>query len=327
MDLSLYCAEDSASWDTDAGVDSGDDWCPALDLQALLSAETEQMPNYDYLFPFHPHSLHSTVRQDCINWILKVTEFYDFRPVTAYLSVIYLDRFLSANSLPQAGHGGWPMQLLSVACLSIAAKMEETDVPLLLDLQILEPKFVFEPKAIGRMELALMAALRWRMRSITPFDFLPHFAAIVLPCIVSSSPALFSRAGDLIVSTRRGKQSKVVDFLKFRPSAIAAAAVLCVAEELSGYSSGDDRDCLGCFSAWDVLGTCCQLMNQYLIDTCPAARSKPSVDVPTPRSPVGVLDAAACGSCDSQRSSSDAVMNGEVRPPKRRRYLGTPCTE
>ncbi|KAK8962770.1 Cyclin-D1-1 [Platanthera guangdongensis] len=280
------------------------------------------MPNYDYLFPFHPRSLHSTVRQDCINWILKaVTDFYHFRPATAYLSVIYLDRFLSASSLPvtikmqavqkQAGHGGWPMQLLSVACLSIAAKMEETDVPLLLDLQILEPKFVFEPKTIARMELALMAALRWRMRSITPFDFLPHFAAIVSPCIVSSSPALFSRAGDLIVSTRR-----VVDFLKFRPSAIAAAAVLCVAEELFGYSSGDDSDCLGCFSAWvskvflrqDVLGTCCQLMNQYMIDTCPAARSKPSCYVRRPRSPVGVLDAAACGSCDSQKSSGDAVI-------------------
>jgi hypothetical protein len=28
------------------------------------------------------------------------------------------------------------MQLLSVACLSLAAKMEETEVPLLLDLQV-----------------------------------------------------------------------------------------------------------------------------------------------------------------------------------------------
>lgn len=30
----------------------------------------------------------------------------------------------------------WMMQLLAVACLSIAAKMEETEVPLILDLQV-----------------------------------------------------------------------------------------------------------------------------------------------------------------------------------------------
>jgi hypothetical protein len=30
----------------------------------------------------------------------------------------------------------WTMQLLAVACLSLAAKMEETDVPLSLDFQV-----------------------------------------------------------------------------------------------------------------------------------------------------------------------------------------------
>lgn len=31
---------------------------------------------------------------------------------------------------------GWPLQLLAVACLSLAAKMEERLVPSLLDLQV-----------------------------------------------------------------------------------------------------------------------------------------------------------------------------------------------
>lgn len=35
---------------------------------------------------------------------------------------------------------GWALQLLSVACLSLAAKMEETVVPSLLDLQVTELK-------------------------------------------------------------------------------------------------------------------------------------------------------------------------------------------
>ncbi|XP_020575617.1 cyclin-D1-1-like [Phalaenopsis equestris] len=205
---SLYCAEDAVLWDSSGGGDdSGDEWSPsASDLIALLSAETEHMPCSGFL----SHSLDITSRHDSINWILKVIDFHRFRPVTAYLSVDYLDRFLSANSLPVVEEkNGWPMQLLSVACISIAAKMEETQVPLLLDLQILDPKYLFAPRTIRRMELILMAALQWRMRSITPFDFLPHFASVVLPCVTASRPALFSRTADLIISTRR-----VVDFIK-----------------------------------------------------------------------------------------------------------------
>lgn len=34
----------------------------------------------------------------------------------------------------------WMMQLLTVACLSLAAKMEETEVPLILDLQVKKKK-------------------------------------------------------------------------------------------------------------------------------------------------------------------------------------------
>lgn len=30
----------------------------------------------------------------------------------------------------------WTMQLLAIACLSLAAKLEETDVPMILDLQV-----------------------------------------------------------------------------------------------------------------------------------------------------------------------------------------------
>ena len=43
----------------------------------------------------------------------------------------------------------WVMHLLSVACLSLAAKMEEIEVPLLLDLQVLLPFSHLYLKVIG----------------------------------------------------------------------------------------------------------------------------------------------------------------------------------
>lgn len=107
---------------------------------------------------------------------------------------------------------GWPFQILSVACLSLAAKMEETQVPILLDLQALEPKYVFEPKMIQRMELYIMANLNWRLRSVTPFDFIDYFIS-KLPSFSSFSHdffiRVFSASSDLILGTTRGTTSKI----------------------------------------------------------------------------------------------------------------------
>ncbi|TYG85384.1 hypothetical protein ES288_A13G049500v1 [Gossypium darwinii] len=247
-------------------------------ISTLIDMESYHMPFPDYLHRCQQRSIDVIARQDSINWILKVHAYYNFSPVTAFLSVNYLDRFLSSYSLPLPN--GWPFQLLSVACLSLAAKMEEAEVPLLLDLQLFEPRFVFERETVQRMELRVMAALNWRLRSVTPFEYLHLF--------------LF------------------IDFLQFAPSAMAAAAVFCAVGE--GFQ----------FPAYDaffpesvnkeMVRSCHQLMEKYLIDTCPSARLKePSVQPSlAPPSPVGVLDAAACGSCDTRSSSS------QLEPPAKR---------
>lgn len=98
----------------------------------------------------------------------------------------------------------WKFQLLSVACFSLAVKMEEPEVPLLLDLQVSEPRFVFEPKSIQRMELWVMKKLNWRLRSITPFDFL-HYFIFKLPHSSSFNHHCFLwKCSDLVLKTIRG---------------------------------------------------------------------------------------------------------------------------
>lgn len=146
--------------------------------------------------------------------------------------------------------------------------MEEPEVPLLLDLQLFDPRFVFEPKTIQRMELWVLANLRWRLRSVTPFDYLEHFISR-LPSSSDPKPEsitrLLSDASGLILSATRGTiypnpipfsyldpliclftnqfyylffdaliwyfvdNVSVIDFLAFPPSTIAAAAVLWAA--------------------------------------------------------------------------------------------------
>lgn len=179
-----------------------------------------------------------TSRQEAIKWILKVYSHSQFRPETAYLSVNYLDRFLLSHSMKPGK--GWQWHLLSVACLAVAAKMEETSVPNLLDLQLIEPssRFLFKPKTVHRMELLVMSSLKWRLCTVTPFDFVHYFISKI-SCFNPQRDgfgSVFSHAAALIISTRT-----VIDFLACPPSTIAAAVVLWATDH-----SVDEQN-LGCF--------------------------------------------------------------------------------
>ncbi|XP_010272024.1 PREDICTED: cyclin-D1-1-like isoform X1 [Nelumbo nucifera] len=222
----LLCCEDAGVLDGDLSDYSQDIEYPAdteESIAGFIEDERDYMTGCDYTARFQSRSLDASARQESVEWILKVQAFYHFQPLTAYLSVNYLDRFLSSSRLPQAK--GWPLQLLSAACLSLAAKMEEPLVPSLLDLQVEATKFIFEPRTIQRMELLVLSALDWRLRSITPFNFVNYFAYKV-----DSSGTLIgflvSRATEIILAIIRE-----INFLKYRPSSVAAGAILCAAKE------------------------------------------------------------------------------------------------
>ncbi|RDX80957.1 Cyclin-D1-1, partial [Mucuna pruriens] len=290
-------------------------------IGGLLDAESHHMPEKDYLRRCRDRSVDVTARLDAVNWILKVHAFYQFRPVTAFLCVNYLDRFLSCCTLPRAS--GWAFQLLSVACLSLAAKMEEPHVPFLLDLQLFEPKFFFEPKTVQRMELWVMANLKWRLSSVTPFHYLHYFIS-KLPSSSDSVNHFFSTASNLILSTTR-----VLDFLGFAPSSLAAAAVLCSAGRDLVSANGQFTLTFHDRVNKEMVRCCHQLMEEYVVDTCPASSSTIKASIaeppPPPSSPVGVLDAATCGSCDTPSERNCAGSSQEqAEPPSKRLRSSTP---
>ncbi|KAH9321567.1 hypothetical protein KI387_016206, partial [Taxus chinensis] len=250
-----------------------------------------------------------------------VHEHYSFGPPTAYLAINYLDRFLSSYQLPEGKV--WMIQLLSVACLSLAAKMEETHVPLLLDLQVGDVKFIFEARTIQRMECLVLSTLGWRLRSVTPFSFIEYF----LLTATGESPApraLIARSIDLILGT-----SKVMDLLEHRPSAIAASAVICAAEEVVPLSAMDfKRALLSCGSVdKERVYSCYNVMQEQLIDKVPTWKKRAcgSLSFTTPQSPVGVLDATIL-SCNSETTMGSTLS---VNPPamngSKRRRLNLFC--
>ncbi|KAK7283253.1 hypothetical protein RIF29_12655 [Crotalaria pallida] len=160
-------------------------------------------------------------RMDAINWILKTRASLGFHIQTAYLSVTYLDRFLSRRSIDSEKH--WAIMLLSVACLSLAAKMEEYNVPGLSEFQLED--YCFESKVILRMELFVLTTLEWDMAIATPFAFLPYF--IPRLCIEShANNNLYKTSMQLIFTTM-----KDVNLMDHKPSVIALSATLVALDQ------------------------------------------------------------------------------------------------
>ncbi|KAJ7295610.1 hypothetical protein O6H91_09G058400 [Diphasiastrum complanatum] len=193
-------------------------------IARLLEKESSYMPEEGYLAALHLDDV-CEARSTAVQWIVKVRNSYSFGPLTVALAVNYFDRYLSKHL--SKSWKAWMIQLLSVACLSIAAKMEEIDVPLLLDLQIEGVDHVFEAKTIQRMELAILSSLGWRMSSVTVFSYveeLLHGLGVNGPLRKS----LVIRVTELLL----GSLSEA-DFLEFRPSVITLSALRCALEEVA----------------------------------------------------------------------------------------------
>ena len=70
----------------------------------------------------------------------------------------------------------WAARLLSVACVSVAAKMEECRAPALSEFDA-GGGYEFCSASIRRMELLVLSTLGWRMGAVTPFDYLTCFSS------------------------------------------------------------------------------------------------------------------------------------------------------
>ncbi|XP_030528699.1 cyclin-D4-1-like [Rhodamnia argentea] len=276
----------------------------------LLEKERQHLPGFDYLHRLRNGDLDLGARAEAVDWMGKVHAHFSFGPLSAYLSVNYLDRFLSAYELPKGK--AWMTQLLAVACLSLAAKMEETEVPLSLDLQVGESKFVFEARTIQRMELLVLSTLGWRMQAVTPFSYLDHFLRKINGGNVPLR-TLISRSVQLILSITKG-----VDFVEFRPSEVAAAVAITVARENQLMDIEEATSVLTQHVRKERVLKCIELISDMALSVG-LPKSGTSVSS-VPQSPIGVLDAA----CLSYKSDETALRLGansshNSPDPKRRR--------
>lgn len=289
--------DQSHSWFNNASGSEPLIHLPALceeGFASLVERESDYLPKQDYLSRLRCGELNLGARKEAFHWIWKAHSYYSFGPLSLCLAVNYLDRFLSICELPRGKD--WAVQLLAVACLSIAAKVEETSVPQSIELQVGDPKFMFEAKTIQRMELLVLDTLNWKMNPVTPCSFLDYSLKKLSDSHNNNNKSLsnitkvVNKSMQLILCTFRG-----IDFLEFRPSEIAAAVAMFVAAE---FQAVDIDKAISCFSHLekDRVLKCIEMIKGM------SNANKRSTDTRqggVGHSPDGVLDHAACFSFKS----------------------------
>lgn len=261
-------------------------------------------------------------RGEAVEWILKVIEHYSFSALTAVLAVNYLDRFLCG--FQSHSEKPWMTQLAAVACLSLAAKVEETQVPLLLDFQVEESKYVFEAKTIQRMEILVLSTLQWKMNPVTPISFLDYIARR-LGLQSNFCCEFLKRCECLLLSIISDYR-----FMCYLPSALASATMLYVISSLEPCIGLEYQDqLLGILGInKDKVEECCSLIQEVATRIQFHSLNKRKFGS-FPASPKGVVDVSFSfdSSNDSWAVSSSAATSVSSSPEplsKKIKNLHTP---
>ncbi|XP_057783857.1 cyclin-D4-2-like [Salvia miltiorrhiza] len=301
----------------------------------MLEREREHLPRDDYLARLRNGELDVGLRREALDWMFKACAHFSFGELCLYSAISYFDRFLSIYELPlsssEKGSKNWAVQLVAVACLSLAAKIEEVNVPSTLDLQAGVPKLLFEGKTIQRMEILVLNSLNWKIKAYTPCNFIDYYLRKMNE---GGEPLglVISRSLRLIMSTIEG-----IEFLEFKPSEIAAAVAMCVSGEMQAMDIDKALSCLIGVEKERVV-KCLEIIQDSSSSMSGASTTTTTSTITTtvaarvamanvaPRSPNGVLDAACLSYKSDETTVGSCPSSSHTSPVTKRRKLDKATT-
>lgn len=86
-----------------------------MNLNLLIQMEAKRRPSPDYLEKIQK-DVNANMRGVLVDWLVEVAEEYKLLTDTLYLTVSYIDRFLSMNAINRQ-----KLQLLGVSSMLIAS--------------------------------------------------------------------------------------------------------------------------------------------------------------------------------------------------------------
>ncbi|XP_058189712.1 cyclin-A1-1 [Rhododendron vialii] len=134
----------------------------------LRATEAKKRPSTDFMERVQK-DINASMRAILVDWLVEVAEEYRLVPDTLYLTINYLDRYLSGNTMDRQR-----LQLLGVACMMIAAKYEEICAPQVEEFCYITDNTYFKEEVL-QMESAVLNYMKFEMTAPTAKCFLRRF--------------------------------------------------------------------------------------------------------------------------------------------------------
>jgi len=115
----------------------------------------------------------ASMRPSVVDWLIQVQQYLGLSDVTLHLAVANFDQVLSCVDFDRD-----EVQLLGLACLQLAAKVEE-DCPPAPSLLLPLTGGVYSKQDLARVELEAIRALDWKLRKTTSAVFLHYYSEIL----------------------------------------------------------------------------------------------------------------------------------------------------
>ncbi|KAI3758842.1 hypothetical protein L6452_06414 [Arctium lappa] len=211
-----------------------------------MEREAKRRPLADYIQKVQK-DVTENMRGVLVDWLVEVAEEYKLLPDTLYLTISYIDRFLSINALNKQR-----LQLLGVSSMLIAAKYEEISPPHTEDFCDITDN-TYRKQEVVKMEAEILKALKFEMGNPTVKTFLRKFMRIAQED--HEMPNLQLEFLGYYLA-----ELSLLDYgcLKFLPSMVAASVIFLsrftlnpsshpwhsALEQLSGYKPSDLKECV-----------------------------------------------------------------------------------
>ncbi|MCL7041138.1 hypothetical protein MKW94_021938 [Papaver nudicaule] len=236
---------------SDGGKSSDPQMCApyASDIYNYLHSmeiESKRRPMPDYIEKVQ-RDITATMRGVLVDWLVEVAEEYKLVPDTLYMTVSYIDRYLSSNALNRQ-----KLQLLGVSCMLIASKYEEISPPHVEDFCFITDN-TYNKEEVVKMETDILKVLDFEIGCPTTKSFLRRFTRSTQENC--KSPNLQMEFLGYYLA-----ELSLLDYscVQFLPSMIAASVIFLtrftiqpklhpwnlILQQCSGYKPSDIKDCV-----------------------------------------------------------------------------------
>ncbi|XP_024991874.1 putative cyclin-A3-1 [Cynara cardunculus var. scolymus] len=212
----------------------------------LLEIEEKRRPLPNYMEKVQK-DVTVGMREVLVDWLVEVAEEYKLVSDTLFLTVSYIDRFLSSHSLSRN-----KLQLLGVSSMLVASKFEEISPPHVEDYCYITDN-TYTKEEVVQMEGDLLKYLNSELNNPTPKTFLRIFIRAAQEDSLLSCPSFEFLSWFLV-------ELSLLDYscLRFLPSMVAASAIFLARFTLqpdkhpwglamqcySGYGPSELKDCV-----------------------------------------------------------------------------------